>query len=83
MWELRPLETQWGNVGEWVGGLAAAGGLIFAGLQIRNASEARAEEEARREGDERERREAQARAVALKISTHADDEKGEYHTEYG
>lgn len=62
-----------GDVGEWVSGLAASGGLIFAALQIKHASKARADEAARREDDERERREAQARAVALKISTYADD----------
>jgi hypothetical protein len=64
-WELRPLATQWGNVGEWVGGLGAAGGLFFAAIQIRQASLTRAAEAERREDDEQERREAQARSVAL------------------
>ncbi len=74
--ELRPLAAVWGPVGSWVGGIAAALGLIFTGIQIRDASEERAAEEVRRRQDaldlkqervrvEVERREAQARAVAV------------------
>jgi hypothetical protein len=72
VWELRPLETVWGNVAEWVGGLATAGGLYFAGRQIRHASQARAEEEA-------ERREAQARAVALSEQWDHDEDAEGFH----
>ncbi len=62
---LRPLATHWGSVGEWVAGLATAAGLIFAGRQIRDATAERAEEDARRRASEIERREAQARSVAV------------------
>ena len=65
MWELRPLETPRGNVGEWARGLGASGGLFVAALQIRETSRSRSAEAERREVDEQERREAQARAVAL------------------
>lgn len=48
----------WGTVGEWVGGLAAAGGLFFAGWEIRRSRE-------QRESDEHEHRQAMARSVSV------------------
>ncbi len=80
MWELRPLGTQWGTVGEWLGGLGATGGLVFAAMQIRAASHARAAEAERRETDEQERREAQARAVAL--YSVAEERDGKHFVKY-
>lgn len=56
---------EWGTVGEWVGGLAAALGLAFAAYEIRASIAQRREEEARRVKDERIRREAMARAVSV------------------
>lgn len=56
---------QYGSVGEWVGGVAAALGLFFAGIEIRRARQEREQEEKRRVDDEIERRKAMARAVGV------------------
>lgn len=65
---IQPLAPVWGNVGEWVAGLATAGGLMLTGKAVRDASLERGREEAARIVQETERREAQARAAAV-VST--------------
>jgi hypothetical protein len=65
-WRLQPVETVWGDVATWVGGLATSAGLIFAAYQIRLANLQRRNEETRRIQDEGDRRVAMARAVGVR-----------------
>lgn len=63
------MAVEWGNVGEWVGGLAAAAGLAFAGWEVRVASRRRREDQAaQREAvlrDQEFHREAMGRSVSV------------------
>jgi hypothetical protein len=45
-------QVQWGNVAEWVGGLATAGAVLFAGVSVRQASRSNKSAQADRAWDE-------------------------------
>jgi hypothetical protein len=74
------MQPNWGNVAEWVGGLATAAGLFFAAMQIRLASKERAAEEARKTTVEAERREAMARAVGVRSLAYEKD--GQWYVDF-
>jgi len=80
MFRVRPIAPVWGNVAEWVGGLATALALLFAALQIRAAKEQRVAEERHRMDAELEHREAMARAVGVR--SFAYDEDGSWYVDY-
>jgi hypothetical protein len=77
---VRPIAPVWGNVAEWVGGLATALALLFAALQIRAAKEQRIAEEEHRIAAELEHREAMARAVGVRSVTYEDG--GDWYVDY-
>jgi hypothetical protein len=74
------MDLDFGNVAEWVGGVATAAGLFFAAMQIRLASKKRAAEEARRAAADAEHREAMARAVGIRSVSYEKDAK--WHVEF-
>lgn len=78
---LRPSAPVWGPVGVWVGGLATAIGLVLTAIELRAASQQREVESERTRRAEDERREAQARAVA--VSSIADQRgKNKWYIKY-
>jgi hypothetical protein len=87
---IRPLEPVWGTVGEWAAALATGLGLLLTARSVALASESvraqtgqRVAEEARRQEEESARREAMARAVAIKSSWIEDAEaRGQWAVQY-
>jgi hypothetical protein len=77
---VRPKAPVWGNIAEWVGGLATALALLFAAIQIREAKEQRIAEERHRVAAELEHREAMARAVGVRSVTY--EENGSWYIDY-
>ncbi len=72
---------QFGTVGEWIAGAAAAAGLFFTGLEIRASKVERKLEEERRRADELNRRMAMARAVGVQAIPSC-DARGRWSVRY-